>query len=214
MTVASDGRFGDAAFRHAPRFSLSAKSLSWSDRSGSMAFVDASISGKMTPNAESLDFTFGHVVGPGHVAASGSSHRWKRIELRMTLSEIPAQGGRRLSREMRSVSELPASDPRRLQPGLTAFGNATRSLLERDPTLSLHPFTFDGTDGTLTVVATARIDRAMLTDGGLAALPFAIAVLARVSVARALAERWLDAVLRPNAVAVLTAQGAQQALPR
>ena len=206
VALTSTGSFGDA-LRSPAQFSLSARSLRFSDRAQSMAIAEASITGRLIPHAESIDFKLGHAVGPGHVEGRGSVHRWKRIELQLTLADISRAAIEGYSREMRNASGLPASDPRRLQQSVAAFANATQALLQRDPTLSLDTFTFDGPDGTLSITATARVDRTLLADGGLAALPHAISVLARVSVARALAEAWLGAVLQPNAVVALTVQG-------
>ncbi|HEY8244666.1 MAG TPA: DUF945 family protein [Casimicrobiaceae bacterium] len=208
--LASSGSFGDAALATPAQFSLSAGSIQWSDKLRSVAIADVSITGRMIPNAESIDFKFGHVVGPGHAEERGNAHRWKRIELRLTFADISRAALEGLSREMRSVSELPPSDPRRLQLSLSAFANASQALLKRDPTLSLDTFTFEGPDGILSITATVRVDQALLKDGGFAPLLRAISMLARVSIARALAEAWLVAALRPNAVAALTVQGSPE----
>ena len=210
VELASAGRFGDAAFQSPAQFSLSVKSIRWGDRARSMSIADASLTGRMIPNAESIDIKAGYVVGPGHVDAVGNIHRWRKIEIQVTLADISRAAIEGFSREMQSVADLPESDPRRLKASIAAFDNAREALLKREPTFSLDTFTFDGPDGALKVSATARIDRARLADGGPDALPAAIAVLAQVSIARALAEAWLGAVLRPYAVAVLTAEGARE----
>ena len=207
LRLASSGSVGDAALATPAQFSLSTEAIKFADKARTMAVANMSITAKMIPAAESIDFKLGYVVGPGRVEGLGSTHQWSRIEFQMTLADIARAAIEGFSREMRSVSDLPASDPRRVQRGLAAFGTATEALLKRDPTLSIDPLAFVGPDGTLSITATARIDRALLGDRGLAAAPGAIAVLARVSISRALAQAWLAAALKPNAVAALTAQG-------
>jgi hypothetical protein len=213
LRLASAGSFGDAALATPAQFALSAGAIRFGDNARTIAIADTSITGRMIPNAESIDFKFGHVVGPGHVEVRGNAHRWNRIDFQMTLADISRAAVEGYSREMRAVSELPTSDPRRLERSMTAFSNAAQALLKREPTLSLDTFTFEGPDGKLSITGTARIDRAILADRGLTALPVAIAVLARVSVSRGLAQAWLAAALRPNAVAALAVPGGPEPSP-
>jgi hypothetical protein len=208
VQLASAGNLGDAALRTPARFSLSAGAIRWREKTRTVAIADPSITFRTIPGAESIDFKFGHVVGQGHVEVGGSAHRWKRIELQVTLADISRAALEGFARDMRRASAVPASDPqRRVELGVAAYANASQAIFQRDPTLSLDPFTFEGPDGTLSVSATARIDRALLAGGGIERVPQAIAVLARVSIARSLAQAWLGAALRPNAVAALSVQG-------
>jgi len=208
VQLASAGGIGDAVLRTPARFSLSAKSIQGGANARAISIADVAITFRMIPNAESIDFKLGHVVGAGHVEGGGNAHRWKRIEFQMTLADISRAALEGYSREMRSIAALPASEQQRsLELGLAAHANAAKLMLQRDPSLSIDTLAFEGPDGTLSVTATARVDRALLGSGGLDALPQAIAVVARVSIARALAQAWLGAALRPNAIVALAVQG-------
>jgi len=208
VQLASAGSLGDAALRTPARVSLSAGSIRWRDKARTISIADPSVTFRTIPGAESIDFKFGHLVGPGYVEGGGSAHRWNRIELQVTLADISRAAIERFVRDMRQAAAVPASDPqRRVELGVAAYSSAAEAIFQRDPTLSLDPFTFDGPDGALSVSATARIDRALVSGKGLDGLPRAFVVLARVSVARSLARAWLGAALRPNALAALTAQG-------
>ena len=207
VSFTADGRIGSAALETPASYLLSVKAIRWTSDSGAMAIADPSLAFRMVPLGESLEFKFGHAVGPGRLETRGSTHRWNKIELQLTLSDISRAAIEGLSRDLRVASEQPESSPRRLELTLAAFSTASQALLKRDPALSLDPFTFDGPDGKLSITATARFDRARLADGGLGALPRAASVVARLSIARALARAWLGAALRTDGLAALTQPG-------
>jgi len=184
------GQLGDDDLSEPSGFKLSVASYRGEQGSRRTAARNFSVSTEMKPAAETLRFGLAVRSGAGEVTVDAMPFAWESFELVCSLSDVQKAPVIKYSAELRSVSEVDASDSQKVLLAVRALSDFAAGLAEGEPIFAIDKLEVRTPHGSAAASMRVSVDKARMS-AGVAAWTAAegFVMSGRASISRSLAVR-------------------------
>ena len=194
LAVSGYGQLGDDDLSEPTGFKLAVASYRGEQGGRRTAARNFSVSTQMTPSAETLRFALAVHLGAGEVALDATPYGWESFDLACSLSDVQKAPVIKYSAELRSVSDVDASESQKVLLAMRALSDLAAGLAEGEPVFAVDKLELRTPQGNASASMRVSIDKARMS-AGVAAWTAAdgLVMAGRASISRSLAVRVLTA---------------------
>jgi len=159
VAISAYGQLGDDDLSEPSGFKVSVASYRGEQGERRASVRGFSLSTQMTPAAETLRFALAVRSGAGEAALDANSYAWESLELACSVADVPKAPVVRYSAEVRSLSDVDASEGQKMLLAMRAMSGLASGLAEGEPVFAVDKLELRTPQGNLSASMRVGIDK-------------------------------------------------------